>query len=369
MRILVTGNMGYVGPVLVRRLRRRFPLSQLIGFDAGYFAHCLVDMSSRPETLLDAQYFGDIREFPEELLAGVDAVVHLAALSNDPVGQAFEYTAEEINFRATSRLAALAANAGIKSFVFASSCAVYGAAGSEARTELDEVAPLTAYARSKIAVERALASQRQGTMTTTCLRFATACGMSPRLRLDLVLNEFVASAVATGEIAVRSDGTPWRPLIDVSDMARAIEWAIVRPSNIGGRFLVINTGSNASNYSIREVAEAVATAVPGSRVKINRQATADKRSYKVDFSLFASLAPNHLPVVDRDMSIGRLKAGLEKVDLARSSDFSSTPLVRLGVLKRHIEAGRLSPSLRWPAARFLSVSPMSSPAQNPPSYA
>ncbi len=195
MRILITGNMGYLGPVIVRHLRTSLPQAELLGFDAGFFAASLTAPEDLPETVLDAQYFGDTRDFPPALLRGVDAVVHLAAISNDPMGNRFEAPTADINARASLRLAALARDAGVRAFVFASSCSVYGfAADGPPRRESDPLSPLTAYARSKIATEQGLHAQDPGQMTISCLRFATACGMSPRLRLDLVLNDFVACA-------------------------------------------------------------------------------------------------------------------------------------------------------------------------------
>lgn len=345
MRVLITGNMGYVGPVLVRHLRMALPGCELLGFDTGYFAHCLTGAPVLPESRLDKQHFGDIRELPPMLLNGVDAVVHLAAISNDPMGNRFEEVTERINHRASVRLAELAAAAGVANFVFASSCSVYGAGSDAPRTERDPVNPLTAYARSKIETEQALAEHDTG-MVTTCLRFATACGMSDRLRLDLVLNDFVACALALGEITVLSDGTPWRPLIDVADMARAIEWGITRKADNGGRMLVVNVGSDAWNYQVKELAAAVAEAIPNTTVSVNTKAPPDKRSYRVDFGLYRTVAPNHLPQMTLPQSIARLRAGLEGMGFA-DRDFRNSQQVRLKVLERHIAAGRLMPDLRW----------------------
>jgi nucleoside-diphosphate-sugar epimerase len=346
MRILIVGNLGYVGPVVVQHLRNRFPRAELIGFDAGFFAHCLTGTGQLPETALNAHHYGDIREFPPSLLRGVDAVVQLAAISNDPMGNRFETVTDEINRAASIRLAELARDAGVGAFVLASSCSVYGFAEGGARTELDAVNPLTAYARSKIATEAALRGANSGGMTVTCLRFATACGMSPRLRLDLVLNDFVAAAVGAGQITVLSDGTPWRPLIDVADMARAIEWAIGRNPDRGGRFLCVNTGGAACNYRVSELAEAVAEELPGVSVSINHAAPPDKRSYQVDFSLFGQLAPDHQPVVSLQESIRRLKQGLADMAFAER-DFRGSRFIRLNVLDEHIRARRLTPDLRW----------------------
>jgi nucleoside-diphosphate-sugar epimerase len=348
MRILIVGNLGYVGPVVAQHLRRRFPAAELIGFDTGLFAHCLTGARKLPELALDAQYHGDVRELAPSFLRGVDAVVQLAAISNDPMGNRFEAVTDDINRAASIRLAELARDAGVGAFVFASSCSVYGFAEGGARTEHDPVNPLTAYARSKVATEAALRGSNSGGMTVTCLRFATACGMSPRLRLDLVLNDFVAAAVGSSQITVLSDGTPWRPLIDVADMALAIEWAIGRNPDQGGRFLCVNTGSASGNYRVSELAAAVAEEVPGVSVSINHAAPPDKRSYQVDFSLFQRLAPDHQPVVGLQESIRRLKQGLADMEFA-GGDFRNSHFIRLNVLDEHIRAGRLTPDLRWAA--------------------
>jgi nucleoside-diphosphate-sugar epimerase len=346
MRILITGNMGYVGPVLTKFFRDRLQDAELIGFDTAYFGHSLTGAGLLPEALLDRQVFGDIREFPAELLDGVDAVVHLSAISNDPMGNKFEAVTREINRDATVRLARLAVERRVKSFVFASSCSMYGYAESGARKESDPTNPLTAYARSKIGSEKALGELDRKGMLVTSLRFATACGMSDRLRLDLVLNDFVACAITSGEITVLSDGTPWRPLIDVEDMARAILWAIGRKRENGGEFLAVNAGRDESNYQVRDLAEAVARHVPGTTVSINTSAPPDKRSYRVDFALFRSLAPDFVPQVMLDESITRLSEGLLGMGFA-DKDFRSSPYMRLKTLERHMAAERLGTDLRW----------------------
>lgn len=346
MRILITGNMGYVGPVVVRHLRHRFPDAALLGFDSGLFAHCLTTPGPMPEVALDAQHFGDVRNMPAEVFEGVTAVVHLAAISNDPMGDRFEAATDAINRDASLRVAEQAHQAGVRAFVFASSCSVYGSAGSGARREGDALNPLTAYARSKIATEEGLRQRDLSGMTVTCLRFATACGMSDRLRLDLVLNDFAAGALASHEITVLSDGTPWRPLIDVRDMARAIEWAILREPGQGGPMLVVNAGSDAWNHQVRDLAEAVAQAVPGTRVSINTEAPPDLRSYRVDFSLFRSLAPEHQPAEDLVSSIGRVVGGLSAIGFQDRS-YRESSAIRLKVLAAHLDQGRLSPDLRW----------------------
>lgn len=262
------------------------------------------------------------------------------------MGVRYEVATEAINFRANVELADKAAAAGVRSFVFASSCSVYGFAEGGPRKESDELNPLTAYARSKIDVERALAQREVGAMNVTCLRFATACGMSDRLRLDLVLNDFVACALSTGKISVLSDGTPWRPLIDVHDMARAIEWAITRDLENGGCYLAVNVGSDQWNYMVKDLAAAVATEIAGSRYSINLEAVPDKRSYRVDFSLYRSLAPAHQPEVTLAQCIRNLRDGLTAIGFC-DPDFRSAENIRLKVLDNHRETGRLTKDLRW----------------------
>ncbi|MGH9381825.1 MAG: NAD-dependent epimerase/dehydratase family protein [Thermoanaerobaculia bacterium] len=343
MRILITGNMGYVGPVLVRHLRAVRPDATLIGFDSGFFAHCLTRPGTYPERLLDRQWFGDTRRVPPELLDGIDAVVHLAAISNDPMGKAFEEVTLDVNHEASIALARAARAAGVRSFVFASSCSMYGAGADGPRDESSELNPLTAYARSKVLTERDLVPLAGDGFRVTCLRFATACGLSDRLRLDLVLNDFVAAAVAESRITVLSDGTPWRPLIHVRDMARTIDWALERP---GEAYLAVNTGSDTWNYQIRDLAAAVAGALHGVEVSINQAAPPDRRSYRVDFGLFRRLAPDHLPQVTLEQAVAELAAELQAIGFS-DRNFRDSDWMRLKVLSGLRDSGALTPELHW----------------------
>lgn len=345
MKILIVGNMGYVGSVLVRELALRHPSATLHGYDNAYFAHCLTGAELLPERYLDQQFMGDIREIPAGFFAGYTAVIQLAAISNDPMGDRFAAVTDEVNQQATVDIAKAAAQAGVENFVFASSCSIYGVALGAPRCEGDPVAPITAYACSKVAAEDALAGI-DGDMVITSLRFATACGMSERLRLDLVLNDFVACALSQQHITVLSDGTPWRPLIDVADMARAIDWAVQRKPENGGRILNINTGSNERNHQVRDLATAVAQAIPGTTLSINTQAPADSRSYQVDFSLFATLAPEHQPQMTLLDSIMGLVNGLKSMEFS-DTQFRASRYMRLHALQAHINAGHLSENLRW----------------------
>jgi nucleoside-diphosphate-sugar epimerase len=347
-KILVTGNMGYVGPSVVGRLRESHPDATLIGLDAGYFAHCLTGCLAMPERSLDCQYFGDVRSIPPSVLDGVDAVVHLAAISNDPIGNAYDGVTLEINHEATVRLALDAKVAGASSFVLAGSCSIYGVSGDTIATEDSPAQPLSRYAESKWLAERGVEELADDTFTVTSLRFGTACGMSDRLRLDVVLNDFVASAVATKTIAILSDGTPWRPLIHVSDMARAIDWAIVRSPGEGGDFLAVNAGSDEWNYRVRDLADEVARAIPGVDVSLAGSGGPDKRSYRVSFERYAALAPDHQPEVDVRTAIEELREGLERIGFA-NREFRSSPFIRLFVLQGLRERGLVNDRLQWTA--------------------
>ncbi len=347
MRILITGNMGYVGSYLVHHLRSVFSDLTIIGYDMGYFAHCLTRADCLPEHQIDLQYFGDIRNISAEILFNhkIDAIIHLAAISNDPMGSTYETVTLDVNYKSSVRLARLARKNGVRNLIFASSCSMYGAADDSPKTEASPLNPLTAYARSKVNSEKELAEIAGNGFNVTSLRFATACGMSDRLRLDLVLNDFVASAVASKKIVILSDGTPWRPLINVKDMALAIEWALTRKTELGA-FIAVNTGSNKWNYQVRQLAESVAEIMHDVDVAINEKAQPDKRSYLVDFSFFKKIAPLHQPRHDLITTIKELQEGLEKMDF-NDTNFRDSFFMRLKVLNSLRERKFLSPDLSW----------------------
>jgi nucleoside-diphosphate-sugar epimerase len=346
MKIIIAGNLGYVGPSVTAQLRSSFPDAELIGFDIGYFAHCLANPYASPEVKLNMQVFGDIRKFPAKILKDVYAVLDLAAISNDPMGNVYEEITMDVNYRSAVNLAKLAKEYGVKKFVYASSCSMYGAASEYPKKETDEVNPLTAYARSKIAAEKELEPLADDHFTVTCLRFATACGFTNRLRLDLVLNDFVAGALVNKEIGILSDGTPWRPMINTKDMARAFEWGILREKERGGSFLAINTGSNEWNNQIKPLADAVAEQIPGVKVSINPEAPPDKRSYRVNFDLFRELAPDHQPIHDLPSTIAELKKNLLEMEF-NDPNFRESKLIRLKVLSFLKEKRMINNNLEW----------------------
>ncbi len=346
MKIIIFGNLGYIGPSVTKQIRESYPDSQIIGYDIGYFAHCLTNPYYLPEIRLDQQIFGDIRNVDEKILEGTDAIIDLAAISNDPMGNQYEEVTMEVNYKAAIRLAELSKKAGVKNFVYASSCSIYGAASEYPKKEDDKLNPLTAYARSKIATEKDLKPMADDHFTVTCLRFATACGFSSRLRLDLVLNDFVASAHVNKEISILSDGSPWRPMINTKDMARAFDWAITRDKDNGGRFLVVNTGSNEWNNQIKPLADVVTEIIPGTRVSVNREAVPDKRSYRVNFDLFQKLAPNHQPIHDLNNTVSELKDNLMEMGF-NEPNFRESQFIRLKVLKGLQERKLINEKLKW----------------------
>ena len=346
MKILITGNMGYIGPSVVDQLQSSYQNAKLVGLDAGFFAHCLTGASMLPEARLHQQIFRDVRHVTADVLEDVYAVVHLAGISNDPIGNSFAQATDEINCQSSIRLAKLSREMGVKRFVFASSCSVYGSAKGGPRREDDELNPLTAYAKSKIETEKGIADLASDDFVITCLRFATACGMSERLRLDLVLNDFVAGAVVAKRIEILSDGTPWRPLIDINDMARAIDWGVVRSASNGGAFLAVNAGIDEWNFQVKDLAEAVATFIPDVHVSINKNAMPDTRSYQVDFSLFKKLAPNYQPKKNLTDTLRGLVDGLERMKFSQP-DFRNSDFMRLKVLNGFRETNRINEKMEW----------------------
>ncbi|WP_204869148.1 MULTISPECIES: NAD(P)-dependent oxidoreductase [Nocardiaceae] len=287
MRVLVTGHQGYLGTVMV-------PLLQecghtVVGLDSGLFADCVLgDALVDPVTLAT-----DLRDVVAADLAGFDAVIHLAALSNDPLGTLAPEITHDINHHASVRLARAAKDAGVGRFLYASTCSVYGAAGQDAVTEDAVLRPLTPYAVSKVRVEDDVAAMADDSFAPVFLRNATAFGYSPRLRADIVVNDLTASAFLTGRIVVKSDGTPWRPLVHARDIAHAFAAALEAPvDRIRNRAL--NIGTEANNVTVRDIAETVAD-VTGAEVVVTGEYGADPRSYRVDFSAAREVLPAFVP--------------------------------------------------------------------------
>jgi nucleoside-diphosphate-sugar epimerase len=276
-KVLVTGHQGYLGTVMVPILRAAG--HDVVGLDNGYFADCILGPAPDDPPALAA----DLRDVTVEQLRGFDAVVHLAALSNDPLGALEPELTFEINHHASVRLARLAKEAGVSRFLYASTCSVYGAAGDGLVDEDAELNPITPYAISKVRVEDDVAAMADSDFTPVFLRNATAFGFSPRLRADIVLNNLVGHAVLSGVVRVLSDGTPWRPLVHAVDIARAFAMCLEAPTQLIS-CRAYNVGTEANNLTVAQIADAVCATVPGSELLITGENGADPRSYRVDFS-------------------------------------------------------------------------------------
>ena len=279
MRVLLTGHQGYLGTVMVPVLQDAG--HEVTGLDSGFFKDCVLGAYPTDPRSLRV----DLRDVVPEQLSGFDAVIHLAALSNDPLGALAPDITYDINYHASVRLARLAKAAGIRRFLYASTCSVYGSAGPDLVNEKAPLRPLTPYAESKIRVEDELAAIADDSFSPVFLRNATAFGFSPRLRADIVLNNLVGHAVLTGEVRVLSDGTPWRPLVHVKDIATAFCLALEAPIQ-KVHCAAFNVGSESNNLTVADIAREVTEVVPGARLAITGETGADPRSYRVDFSAF-----------------------------------------------------------------------------------
>ncbi|MEZ0358115.1 NAD-dependent epimerase/dehydratase family protein [Mycobacterium sp. SA01] len=281
MRVLVTGHQGYLGTVMVGVLNAAG--HDVVGLDAGYFADCVLGPAPMDPEQIRRDGPVDLRDITADDLTGVDAVVHLAALSNDPLGDLAPDVTYEINHRASTRLAHAAKAAGVSRFLYASTCSVYGSAGDDLVDEDAPLRPLTPYAESKVWVEDDLAAIADSGFAPVFLRNATAFGFSPRLRADIVLNNLVGHAVLTGVVKVLSDGTPWRPLVHAQDIAEAFLLCLTAPvKTIWCQ--AFNVGTEANNLTVAEIAQAVVDVVPGTELRITGETGADPRSYRVDFA-------------------------------------------------------------------------------------
>jgi nucleoside-diphosphate-sugar epimerase len=339
MRLLVTGHHGYVGSVVA-------PIfvdagHTVVGLDSYLYEGC----NLFPERPIAEIRRIDLRDVGPAEVEGFDAVVHFAALSNDPLGDLDATLTREINHAATVRLAEVARAAGVGRFVFASSCSMYGAADGE--TAVDEaapLAPLTEYALSKVRAEADLLTMADAGFAPTALRFATAYGASPRLRLDIVLNNLTGWAVTTGRVRLLSDGTAWRPLIHVEDMGAAVLAVLAAPLDLV-RGEAFNTGAPDANYQVRTLAEIVAAAVPGTAVEIAEGAEPDKRSYRVDFGKLARTLPAFEPRWSPEKGARQLVAAYREAGMTFET-FQGDRFVRLARLRSLREAGLLDDTLR-----------------------
>jgi nucleoside-diphosphate-sugar epimerase len=348
MRVLITGHLGYIGTVLAPMVVARG--HEVVGLDSDLFEECTYGPAPTSFPTIKK----DLRDIGVRDVSGFDAVLHLAGLSNDPLGNINPDLTYEINHRASVRLAELAKTAGVPRFLFSSSCSTYGSAGDKILDETAEFNPVTAYGRSKVLVEQDVAKLADDKFSPTFLRNATAYGASPRLRFDLVLNNLVAWAMTTGRVHIKSDGTPWRPIVHIEDISRAFI-AMMEAPREKVHNVAFNVGRSEENYQIRDLAEIVKNTVPGCAIEYATDAGPDTRCYRVNFSKIYAALPSFQPQWTAQLGAKQLYDTYRKVGL-KLEDFEGPRYKRIDHIKRLMASGRLDPSLRFHAGLAVRAS-------------
>jgi nucleoside-diphosphate-sugar epimerase len=340
MRVLVTGHLGYIGSVMVPALLRAG--HEVTGYDSNLYERCTFGAGGE---IVDVPYKRkDIRDADIGDLTGVDAVIHLAALSNDPLGNLDPELTYNINYRASARLAGLARRAGVRRFLLASSCSNYGLAGDNMLDETGQLNPVTPYGKSKVLAEQEIGQLAGDGFCPTFMRPATAYGVSPRMRFDIVLNNLTAWALTTGLIYLKSDGTPWRPIVHIEDITCAFIAALEAPEEAVMN-QAFNVGRTSENYTMKELADLVAEAVPTARIEIAPDAGPDKRSYRVNFEKIATVFPAFKPEWDARRGAQQLADAYRRSELSLQ-EFEGPRYQRISHIQKLIADGILARDLR-----------------------
>jgi nucleoside-diphosphate-sugar epimerase len=338
-RILMTGHNGYIGSVMAPAFVQAG--YDVIGLDTGYFSPCTLV----PDSIRVPSIQKDIRDVSEHDLRGIHAVIHLAALSNDPIGNLDAGWTRQINYEATVRLAEYAKAAGVRRFLFSSSCIMYGMSEANVVDENSPLDPRTEYACSKVLAERVVSALAGDGFSPTFLRNGTIYGLSPRMRFDTVLNDLVGNAVATGKVVVHSDGKPWRPVVHVQDVARAFKTVLEAPvEKVHNQ--AFNTGANHLNHQIIELAEIAARTVPGCKLELKTHSGADQRTYKADFSKFARTFPEFKFNWTAETGAAELYQAFHQIGLTHEV-LTDKRFTRLKWLSYLLQSGQLDGSLQW----------------------
>lgn len=339
MRVMITGHKGYIGTVMI-------PIFQAAGHEVVGLDSDLYRNSTYGDGLpVVKELIKDIRDIEKEDLRGVDAIVHLAGLSNDLLGDLNPDLTYAINHHASVRMAAIAKEMGIRRFVFASSCSNYGASGDRIQDETGELQPVTAYAISKVRVERDVTQLADDRFSPVFMRNATAYGLSKRIRFDLVLNNLTAWAYTTGQVLMKSDGTPWRPIVHIEDISMAALGAVESSQEVVHN-QTFNVGINSENYQIRQLAEIVERTVPNCKVQFAAGAEPDKRNYRVDFSKYTNAFPNHKLRWSAIKGAQQIYESYKAIGLGKD-DYEGPRYKRIAQLKHLLATGQLDETLRW----------------------